>query len=265
MTDRILVVEDEGKIARTLRLYLEQSGCQVATVSDGALALPAFRREKPDLVILDLMLPNVDGWEICRQIRRESGTPIIMLTSRSEEMDKLIGLELGADDYVTKPFSPREVVARVRVVLRRVRGLMQPPAILRVGAVELDLESRQVTVSGSAIELTPIEFDLLSAMARHPGRVFTRLQLLEAAQGTAYEGYERSIDQHIKNLRAKMGDDARSPRYIHTVFGVGYKFSPEGGEHAKLVAAPDGRIFTGHPVGERDRCLPGQSLYQKPV
>lgn len=232
MADRILVIEDESKIARTLRLYLEQAGCQVTTVSDGALAMPAFRNARPDLVILDLMLPHVDGWEICRQIRRESGTPIIMLTSRSEETDKLIGLELGADDYVTKPFSPREVVARVRVVLRRARGLVQPPAILRAGDIELDLESRTVAVFGRAIELTPIEFDLLAVLARHPGRVFTRLQLLEAAQGTAYEGYERSIDQHIKNLRAKLGDDARAPRYILTVFGVGYKYSSEGSEHA---------------------------------
>lgn len=232
MADRILVIEDESKIARTLRLYLEQAGCQVTTVSDGALAMPAFRNARPDLVLLDLMLPHVDGWEICRQIRRESGTPIIMLTSRSEETDKLIGLELGADDYVTKPFSPREVVARVRVVLRRARGLVQPPAILRAGDIELDLESRTVAVSGRIIELTPIEFDLLAALARHPGRVFTRLQLLEAAQGTAYEGYERSIDQHIKNLRAKLGDDARAPRYILTVFGVGYKYSSEGSEHA---------------------------------
>lgn len=204
----------------------------MTTISDGALAMPAFHREKPDLVILDLMLPHVDGWEICRQIRRDAGTPIIMLTARSEEADKLIGLELGADDYVTKPFSPREVVARVRVVLRRAHGLMQPPAVLRCGEIELNLETRQVTASSRSIELTPIEFDLLSALVRHPGKVFTRLQLLEAEQGTAYEGYERTIDQHIKNLRAKLGDDGRAPRYILTVFGVGYKFLPEGSEHA---------------------------------
>jgi DNA-binding response OmpR family regulator len=213
-------------------LYLEEAGCQVMTVSDGALAMPAFRRERPDLVILDLTLPNLDGWEICRQIRREADTPIIMVTARSEEADKLIGLELGADDYVTKPFSPREVATRVRVVLRRARGLVHPPAIFRIGQIELDLENHQAMVSGRVIDLTPIEFDILATLVRYPGRVFTRLQLLEAAQGTAYDGYERSIDQHIKNLRAKLGDDARNPRFILTVFGVGYKFSTEGSEHA---------------------------------
>ena len=231
MTDKVLVVEDEAKIARTLRLYLEQAGYLVVAIQDGAQALPAFRHERPDLVILDLLLPHTDGWEICRQIRRESGTPIIMLTARSEEADKLIGLELGADDYVTKPFSPREVVARVRVVLRRSRGLVQPPQIIRTGELLIDLDTRTASVSAHPIELTPIEFDLLSTLARHPGQVFTRLQLLEATQGSVSEGYERTIDQHIKNLRAKFGDDARRPRYILTVFGVGYKFAPEGSEH----------------------------------
>ena len=227
MADKILVIEDEAHITRTLRLYLEQAGYQVVIISDGALAMPAFRHEKPDLVILDLHLPHVDGWEICRQIRHEADTPIIMLTARSEESDKLIGLELGADDYVTKPFSPREVTARVRVVLRRSRGQVQPPPILRANTLILDLEAHTATKDSQHLDLTPTEFDILAAFMRHPGQAFTRLQLVEAAQGGAYEGYERVMDQHIKNLRAKLSDDARAPRFIETVFGVGYRFSAE--------------------------------------
>ena len=227
MADKILVVEDEAHITRTLRLYLEQAGFQVVIVADGAQALPAFRHEKPDLVILDLHLPHVDGWEVCRQIRREAATPIIMLTARSEESDKLIGLELGADDYVTKPFSPREVTARVRVVLRRSRGQVQPPPILRADTLVLDLEAHTASKDNQLLDLTPTEYDILAAFMRHPGQAFTRLQLVEAAQGGAYEGYERVMDQHIKNLRAKLGDDARAPRFIETVFGVGYRFSAE--------------------------------------
>jgi DNA-binding response OmpR family regulator len=227
LVDKILVVEDEAQITRTLRLYLEQAGFQVVIIADGALAMPAFRHEKPDLVILDLHLPHVDGWEVCRQIRREADTPIIMLTARSEESDKLIGLELGADDYVTKPFSPREVAARVRVVLRRSHGQVQPPPRLRADTLILDLEGHTATQADLPLDLTPSEFDILAALMRHPGQAFTRLQLVEAAQGVAYEGYERGIDQHIKNLRAKLGDDARAPRFIETVFGVGYRFSAE--------------------------------------
>jgi two-component system alkaline phosphatase synthesis response regulator PhoP len=226
--DKILLIEDEVKIARTVRLYLEQAGYQVATVDDGALAMPAFRHEQPDLIILDLMLPHVDGWELCRQLRRESGVPIIMLTARNEETDRIIGLELGADDYIAKPFSPREVVARVRAVLRRSRGMVQPPQLIRAGDMEIDLDRHEVTVAGQVVELTPLEFDLLVTFARHPGRVFTRLKLLEQVEdAAAYSGYERAIDQHIKNLRAKLGDDARQPRYIATVRGVGYKFVAE--------------------------------------
>ncbi|MBI5944748.1 MAG: response regulator transcription factor [Chloroflexi bacterium] len=227
MADKILIVEDEAHITRTLRLYLEQAGYQVVIIADGAQAMPAFRHEKPDLVILDLHLPHVDGWEICRQIRREGDTPIIMLTARSEESDKLIGLELGADDYVTKPFSPREVTARVRVVLRRSHGQVQPPPILRADTLILDLEAHTAAKADQSLDLTPTEFDILVAFMRHPGQAFTRLQLVEASQGVAYEGYERVIDQHIKNLRAKLGDDARAPRFIQTVFGVGYRFSAE--------------------------------------
>jgi DNA-binding response OmpR family regulator len=227
LADKILIVEDEAHITRTLRLYLEQAGYQVVIIADGAQAIPAFRHEKPDLVILDLHLPHVDGWEICRQIRREGDTPIIMLTARSEESDKLIGLELGADDYVTKPFSPREVTARVRVVLRRSHGQVQPPPILRADTLILDLEAHTAAKADQPLDLTPTEFDILVAFMRHPGQAFTRLQLVEASQGVAYEGYERVIDQHIKNLRAKLGDDARAPCFIQTVFGVGYRFSAE--------------------------------------
>ena len=228
MSDKILLIEDETKIARVVRLYLEQASYQVVTVQDGALAMPAFRHERPDLVILDLLLPNVDGWKLCRQMRQESGVPIIMLTARNEETDRILGLELGADDYMTKPFSPREVVARVRAVLRRSQGLVKPARTLRAGDVAVDLERRAVDVDGRSLDLTPMEFDLIAAFVRHPGQVFTRLQLLEQLGDVAYEGYERAIDQHIKNLRGKLGDNARNPRYIATVYGVGYRFI--GGE-----------------------------------
>ncbi len=227
MGNKILVVEDEAKIARTLRLYLEQAGFVVTLSPTGSDALPSFRREHPDLVILDLGLPGMDGLDVAREIRREGNTPIIMLTARSEEADKLIGLELGADDYVTKPFSPREVVARVRTVLRRAQLVPSQPEVITVGDVLLDMTRRIVQVSDRILELTPSEFELLSAFVRHPGQVFTRLQLLDLTQGEAYEGYERTIDQHIKNLRKKIEPDSSSPRYIVTVHGVGYKFSAE--------------------------------------
>lgn len=227
MADKVLIIEDEMKIARTVRLYLEQNNYQVAVVTDGQHALATFRHEEPDIVLLDLMLPNVDGWEICRQIRRQSGVPIIMLTARTEEADKLMGLELGADDYITKPFSPREVVARIRAVMRRARGLVQPSTVLRLGRLEIDLAQHQALFDGNPLELTPLEYDILTTMAERPGQVFTRLQLLKATQHVAYEGYERNIDQHIKNLRAKLQDDARKPTHILTVFGVGYRFAKE--------------------------------------
>ncbi len=227
MGNKILVVEDEAKIARTLSLYLEQAGFTVTISPTGTDALPSFRREHPDLIILDLGLPGMDGLDVARAIRHEGNTPIIMLTARSEEADKLIGLELGADDYVTKPFSPREVVARVRTVLRRA----QPPPlqleVITVGDVSLDPARRTVQVSDHAVELTPSEFELLFAFARHPGQVFTRLQLLDLTQGEAYAGYERTIDQHIKNLRKKVEPDPSNPRYIQTVHGVGYRFHAE--------------------------------------
>lgn len=226
MGKSILIVEDEAKIMRTVRLYLEQAGYVVTWASDGPQGLAAFRHEPPALVVLDLNLPGeMDGLDVCRRLRRDSQVPIIMLTARSEEVDRLIGLELGADDYITKPFSPREVVARVRAVLRRVEQPELPPETVSAGAVHIDLRRRAVSVAGTPLELTPIEFDLLVTFARHPGQVFTRAQLLEATQGAAYEGYERTIDQHVKNLRRKLEPDPGRPQFILTVFGVGYKFA----------------------------------------
>ena len=224
MGEKILVIEDEAHIARTVRLYLEQAGYQVLVVDDGALALPAFRNERPNLIILDLMLPNLDGMEVCRQIRQTSSVPIIMLTARTEETDRIVGLELGADDYVTKPFSPREVVARVRAVLRRAQGQIQASSVLCVGDVTLDFDSYTANVAGQPLELTRYEFQILAALMAHPQRVLSRLQLLDQLGEATYAGYERVIDQHIKNLRIKLGDAARHSRYIATVYGVGYKF-----------------------------------------
>ncbi len=227
MSKKILVVDDEKKFVNVLRAYLEQAGFGVVAASDGKTALAAFRHEKPNLVLLDLNLPEMDGLDVARAIRKESGAPIIMLTARVEETDRLIGLELGADDYITKPFSPREVVARVRAVLRRVEGEIAPVEILRAGDVEMDLTKHVVTAHGKGIELTPTEFDLLKALMKNPGRAFTRMQLLDLVQGEAFEGYERTIDAHIKNLRQKLGDDPKQPHYLLTVFGVGYKFAEE--------------------------------------
>ena len=224
--ETILVVEDEPKISELLQLYLEKEGYRVVKASDGASALDAFRRREPHLVILDLNLPSIDGLEVCRQIRRNSCTPIIMLTARDEEVDKLIGLELGADDYVTKPFSPREVVARVRAVLRRVTAAQrETDEVLRAGDLTLDVARHQARMGGRELDLTPTEFRLLEVLMRHPGRVFTRLQLLDMVQGEAFEGYERTIDAHIKNLRQKIEPDPQHPAFVLTVYGVGYKFA----------------------------------------
>ncbi len=224
----ILVVDDEPKIVKTVRAYLESAGFRVVTANNGQMALTVFRHEKPALVVLDLGLPGMDGLDVARTLRRESNVPLIMLTARVDEADRLIGLELGADDYVTKPFSPREVVARVRAVLRRA-GLEreQAPAPIVSGDVYIDLERRQTTVDGQPVDLTPTEFDLLTVLARHPGRVFTRLELLDRVQGYAFEGYERTVDAHVKNLRQKLEPDPKRPRYILTVYGVGYKFGEQ--------------------------------------
>lgn len=230
---KVLVVDDDAKIVKVLAAYLERDGYQVAVATDGDAAVRLAREEHPDVVLLDGMLPGRDGWEVCREIRRTSMVPIIMLTARDEETDRIVGLELGADDYVTKPFSPREVMARIRAVLRRVNiapDTTAPPAVLRRNGVVLDQTGRTVEVGGKAVELTPTEFKLLELFLRHPGQVFTRLQLVERIQGYAYEGYERSVDSHIKNLRKKLGDSPGEPRYIKTVYGVGYKWA--GDDHA---------------------------------
>jgi DNA-binding response OmpR family regulator len=224
MAYRILIVEDDFKIVRTLGLYLEESGFNVIAVTRGDQALPAFRKEKPDLVLLDLNLPGIDGLQVCRDLRGISGIPIIMLTARVEEVDRLVGLEMGADDYIVKPFSPREVVARVQAVLRRASGEYAIPKSLRVGDIFLDLDSRQASMGGEDIQLTQSEFEILYALMRSPGRVYSRAQLLAKTQGTYYEGYERTIDQHIKNLRKKLTNaSGKNVQVIEAVYGVGYR------------------------------------------
>jgi len=225
MTTKILIVDDELKIIRTVRAYLERAGFAVVTASDGPTALATFRHERPGLVVLDLGLPGTDGLDVTRSLRRESDVPIIMLTARVEEADKLVGLELGADDYLTKPFSPRELVARVRAVLRRAGGKTEGArATLTVGDLSIDPACRLVQAGEQSVELTPTEFDLLWTLAQSPGRVFTRLELLDKVQGYSYEGYERTIDVHIKNLRRKLDGALKAPCPIRTVYGVGYKF-----------------------------------------
>ena len=227
MNELILVVDDEPKIVKLARDYLEQSGYQVISAGDGRSALIMARQEQPDLIVLDLMLPELDGLDVCRAIRRESDVPVIMLTARIEETDRLIGLELGADDYITKPFSPRELVARVRAVLRRVQGGVRQPGLIRAGDLEIDLNGHRVVRAGETIDLTRIEFNLLAILAQHPGQTFTREQLLDRLHGYAHEGYARSIDAHVKNLRRKLEDDPAEPHYVLTVYGVGYKFTDE--------------------------------------
>jgi two-component system alkaline phosphatase synthesis response regulator PhoP len=221
----ILIIEDEPELAKVLCSYLEQAGFSVLSAGRGDSGLATWERKRPDLVILDLNLPGLDGLDVARAIRRKADTPIIMLTARVEEADQLVGLELGADDYITKPFSPRIVVARVRALLRRAEAVPMAPQVLRIADLEIDLLAHTVSRAGLDVELTPTEFSLLATLASQPGRALSRLQLLEASQGTAYEGYERSIDAHIKNLRAKLELNPKKPVYIETVFGVGYRFS----------------------------------------
>lgn len=221
----VLIIEDEVELIKVLRSYMEQAGFSVLTAFRGDTGLSIWEHKRPDLVILDLNLPGMDGLDVAREIRRKSATPIIMLTARVEETDELIGLELGADDYIAKPFSPRIVVARVRALLRRADADPSEPQVLRLGDLEIDLGAHTVTRKGEQIDLTPTEFELLVTMAKKPGRAFKRLQLLEATQGTAYAGYERTIDAHVKNLRSKLEKDPKNPQYIETVFGVGYKIT----------------------------------------
>ena len=220
---RVLVVDDEPKIVQLVRDYLERAGFAVSTARDGNEALMRARQERPDLIVLDLGLPGLDGLEVTRRLRRDSGVPIIMLTARHEETDKVVGLELGADDYVTKPFSPRELEARVRAVLRR--QARPEDDVLRAGDLTLDVPRLRTEVSGRPVSLTATEFELLAALARQPGRVFTRAQLLDAIHGVAFDSYERAIDAHVKNIRRKIEPDPRAPRYLLTVYGVGYRLA----------------------------------------
>lgn len=221
----ILIIEDEPELVKVLRSYLEKAGYNVHSAYRGDTGISTFEHKRPDLVLLDLNLPGMDGLDVAREIRRKGNTPIIMLTARVDETDQLIGLELGADDYIPKPFSPRLVVARVRAVLRRTQDMPVEKHLLQAADLEIDLDAHAVSRGDEVIGLTPTEFNLLVAMAEQPGRAFSRLQLLEAVQGVAYEGYERTIDAHIKNLRAKLEFDTKNPRYIETVFGVGYRFA----------------------------------------
>jgi DNA-binding response OmpR family regulator len=222
----ILVVEDEMKIARLVRDYLAHAGFEVIVTGDGESALASARGHKPDLIVLDLGLPHGDGLDVTRELRRTSNVPIVMLTARGDESDRVVGLELGADDYIVKPFSPKELVARVRAVLRRSSAARTPgPEVLRVADLELDVPRMRVTVAGRPVELTATEFELLATLMREPGRVFTRGQLLDAIHGVAFESYERAIDAHVKNIRKKIEPAAGRPRYLLTVRGVGYRFT----------------------------------------
>ena len=223
----VLVVDDEPKIAQLARDYLEHAGFEVLTAGDGRGALALVRQRRPDLVVLDLGLPGLDGLDVTRELRRDSTIPIVMLTARDDELDKLLGLELGADDYLTKPFSPRELVARVKAVLRRADRPAEATETIHAGELTLDLPRMRAVLAGTTVELTPTEFQLLATMAARPGRIFTRSQLLDAVHGVAFESYERAIDTHIKNIRRKLEPDPREPRYVLTVYGVGYRFADD--------------------------------------
>jgi DNA-binding response OmpR family regulator len=227
VNELILVVDDEPAIVRQVQDFMAKGGFRARGCGDGKTALAMARQLHPDLVVLDLNLPGLDGLDVCRTLRAESDVPIIMLTARVDEADRLIGLELGADDYVVKPFSPRELVSRVRAVLRRTHGERREPHILRLSDLEIDLNRHRVLRAGQPVDLTRTEFTLLAALAQHPGQTLTREQLLDRVHGVAYEGYDRSMDAHIKNLRHKLEPDPAHPRYILTVYGIGYKFDDE--------------------------------------
>jgi DNA-binding response OmpR family regulator len=226
MNQRILVVDDDKQIVRLVQSYLEQAGYAVLTAADGATALRTIRTERPDLVVLDLMLPDQDGWSITRTVRADASQaslPIIMLTARIEDTDKIVGLEIGADDYIAKPFNPRELVARVRAVLRRGNGAPVPSRVIELGALRIDLDRHAVTRAGQPLDVTPTEFDLLKVLMEYPGHAFTRAELIEKGLGYTYDGLDRGIDSHIKNLRKKIEPDPVNPTYIQTVYGVGYR------------------------------------------
>jgi two-component system alkaline phosphatase synthesis response regulator PhoP len=227
MTKAILVVDDKASIRNLVREYLEAEGFRVVIASNGREALYSARQEKPDLILLDIMMPEMSGYEFIKTYRKERETPIILLTAKIDETDKVLGLELGADDYITKPFGMKELVARIRAALRRAGALTVPSSVLRAGEIVLDRESHQVTVSGQPVRLTPSEFDLLATLMAAPRRVFSRLDLLEHLQGMPFEGVERTVDVHICNLRLKIEIDPAQPRHIETVFGIGYRFAAE--------------------------------------
>jgi two-component system alkaline phosphatase synthesis response regulator PhoP len=227
MAKTVLIVEDERQIAQIVRDYLQHAGFGVVATEDGSQALALVRERHPDLVVLDLGLPSLDGIEVAKRLRRESRVPIIMLTARVEERDRLAGLDVGADDYVTKPFSPRELVARVRAVLRRAESPAKAAEVVRFADLVIDIPKMRVTRAGKPIDLTPTEFLLVAALARQPGRIFTRAQLLDQVHGTEVESFDRAIDAHVKNIRRKMEPDPRSPRYLHTVYGIGYRFADD--------------------------------------
>ncbi|MGB1251581.1 MAG: response regulator transcription factor [Candidatus Promineifilaceae bacterium] len=228
MAKTILVVDDEARLVSLVKAYLQQAGFRVVTAHNGREALFVARDERPDLIVLDIMMPELDGHDFMRLHRKERNTPIILLTAKVEENDRILGLELGADDYVTKPFSPREIVARVKAVLRRQgRDEEEISSLLRMGDLALDPQSYMLKLRGARVDLTRSEFDLLHIMMATPGRAYSRTELLDRLQGMVLEGYERTIDVHIKNLRAKIEDNPRKPRYVETVYGVGYRFAPE--------------------------------------
>jgi two-component system, OmpR family, alkaline phosphatase synthesis response regulator PhoP len=227
MAQTILIVDDEAKLRDMIRVYLEQDGYRVVEAGHGREALYVARVEKPDLIILDLMMPEMGGYEFMRAFSKEAETPVIMLTAKVEDQDKILGLELGADDYVTKPFNVRELIARVRAVLRRTQKAAVEPDILRAADIVVDRAGRTVQVGDRYVDLTPSEFEILATLIAAQGQVFSRLDLLDRVSGEAYEGYERTIDVHIRNLRAKIEPDPRHPRYVETVYGMGYRFAPQ--------------------------------------
>jgi len=226
----VLIVDDDVKLVQLLKTYFDKEGFITYTANDGLVALQEVRQRKPDIMILDLMLPSMDGWDVCRKIRRDNDLPIIMLTARDEESDRLVGLEIGADDYVSKPFSPKEVVARAKVILRRTHREVIQQKMIKVGGLTIDLECHQVMNGSQLVDLTPTEFKLLEVLAANNGKVFSRLQIVEQTQGYTFEGYERTIDAHIKNLRRKLENNPKEPKYILTVYGIGYKFAGDGDE-----------------------------------
>lgn len=230
MGQSVLVVDDDAKLGALLKSYFDKEGFRTYVARNGLDGLAMLRDHKPDLMILDIMMPGLDGWEVCRKVRKDNDIPIIMLTARDEESDRLVGLEIGADDYVIKPFSPREVVARAKAILRRSNRLVVQNELIKVGSLELDTAKHEVRIAGKLVEVTPTEFKLLQLFAANPGRAFTRLQLVEETQGYGYEGYERTMDAHIKNLRRKVESNPKEPALIMTVHGIGYKFVGDGHE-----------------------------------